>query len=47
MIWVSVGIAISVGIYITHDIKCLWFFVIPALMEVRTQKDDDVESVSK
>lgn len=33
-IWLSSALAISVGLYCTHDIRCLFFLLIPALMRV-------------
>ena len=30
--WLSVGIAVSVGIVITHSALCLWTFLIPAFI---------------
>lgn len=32
VIWVSVGIAVSVGIIITKNASCLWAFLIPAFV---------------
>lgn len=43
LIWLSVSIAISIAIYFTHDIKCLWFFIIPALIRIKTGEDEDEE----
>lgn len=34
-IWLSSALAISVGLYYTHDIRCLLFLLIPALMKIR------------
>lgn len=41
LIWVSVSISISIGIYFTHDLKCLWFLIIPALIRIKTEEDKD------
>lgn len=41
LMWLSVGISISIGIYYTHDIKCLWFFIIPALIRFKTGEDEN------
>lgn len=43
LMWVSVSISISIGIYYTHDNKCLWFFLIPALIRIniKTKEDSD------
>lgn len=35
--WLGSSIAISVGLYITHDIRCLFFFLIPALSMCSTK----------
>ena len=40
-VWLSSALAISVGLYFTHDIKCLWFLLIPACVRVSMQKDND------
>lgn len=29
--WLGSSLAISIAIYFTHDIRCLFFFLIPAL----------------
>ena len=39
-IWGSVAIAISVALYYTHDMRCLWFLLIPTLMSVHTDKEN-------
>ena len=41
-IWGSTAIAISVALYYTHDIRCLWFLLIPTCMSIRN--DDKRES---
>ena len=38
IIWISVAIAISVSIYVTHEWKCLFFFILPSLYEIRHRK---------
>lgn len=42
MMWLSVALAISVGIYFTHSIHCLWFLIVPSLISFHTEgrKDD-------
>ena len=35
-IWGSVAIAISVALYYTHDMRCLWFLLIPILMSFQS-----------
>lgn len=32
VIWICFAVAISVGIYYTKDMRCLWFFLMPILM---------------
>ena len=39
--WISTAIAVSVGIYYTHSIYCLWFMLIPAFMSVKTKEDSE------
>ena len=41
-VWGSTAIAIAVAIYFTHDMRCLWFLLIPAFMRFRS--DDKAES---
>lgn len=41
-IWGSTAIAIGIALYYTHDIRCLWFLLIPACMRYRS--NDRVES---
>ena len=31
-IWGSTAVAIGIALYYTHDIRCLWFLLIPACM---------------
>lgn len=38
-IWGSVAVAIGIGLYYTHDIRCLWFLLIPAFMSYRSSND--------
>lgn len=32
--WLGVSAAITMAIYTTGNVKCLWFFIIPALCSV-------------
>ena len=41
LMWVSVSIPVSIGIYLTHNINCLWFLIIPALIRVKTKDEGD------
>lgn len=43
MMWLSMAIAVSVGIYYTHSIHCLWFMLIPTLMGVHVNDSEDKE----
>lgn len=38
-IWISSCTAIGIALYYTHDIKCLWFLLIPALVNVSSSRD--------
>lgn len=46
-IWGSAAIAISVAIYYTHDIRCLWFLLIPMCMSVRGSNKAESEDGGK
>ena len=35
IIWLSTAMAVSVGIYFTHSVHCLWFMLIPTLIRFR------------
>ena len=39
-IWISTALAVSVGIYVTKNPKCLWFMLIPMFMRVSTRSKD-------
>jgi hypothetical protein len=41
-VWLSSAIAIGIAVYVTHDMRCLWFLLIPAFMRFRT--NDHAES---
>ena len=47
MMWLSVALAISVGIYFTQNIHCLWFFLIPMMMKVKSGSGNEAESEDK
>lgn len=41
-VWLSVSIAVSVGIYFTRNIHCLWFLLVPSFVSIKTStKDQD------
>ena len=47
-VWGSTALAISVAIYYTHDMRCLWFLLIPAMMSFhKDQKKNDKEEDEK
>lgn len=46
MMWLSVSIAVSVGLYFIRNIHCLWFLIIPSLVGV-THKEDDKDKDNK
>ena len=41
--WLGSSFAISVAIYCTHDMRCLFFFLIPALSGYTTKTTKVVE----
>ena len=43
-VWGSVALAISVSVYYTQDMRCLWFLLIPAFMSFKTKDDKEGES---
>lgn len=36
IIWIAVSAAVIAGIIITQNANCLWAFLLPALMRVKT-----------
>lgn len=44
-VWFSSAIAIAIALYYTHDMRCLWFLLIPACMSFRS--NDKAESEDK
>jgi len=34
-IWGSVVVATSVALYYTHDMRCLWFLLIPLFVSIK------------
>lgn len=43
-VWGSAVIAIGIAIYYTHDMRCLWFLLIPACISFRNN-DRESEDV--
>ena len=41
-VWGSTAMAIGIALYYTHDMRCLWFLLIPACMSF--QRNDSSES---
>ena len=37
MMWLALGIAITMAIYITGDWRLLWFFLLPGLFRLGTK----------
>ena len=42
-IWLSSALAISIGLYYTHDIRCLFFLLIPAFIRIRVIEDGNID----
>ena len=38
-VWGSAAIAIGIALYYTHDMRCLWFLLIPACIRFREDKE--------
>ena len=51
MVWVAVSVAVSVGLYFTRNIHCLWFLLIPLFVSFRqnehTEEKDSNEERKK
>ena len=41
MMWVAVSVAVSIGLYFTRNIHCLWFLIIPLFVSVKHEPKDD------
>jgi hypothetical protein len=39
--WIAVGAAVAYGIYMTKDARCLWAFVIPAMIGIKQGKNEE------
>ena len=42
-VWLSSALAISVTVYVTHDMRCLWFLLIPACIRFKSNEDPESE----
>lgn len=40
-VWLSSALAIAVAIYFTHDMRCLWFLLIPASISFKSNSDKE------
>lgn len=40
MMWLSVALAIGVGIFVTGSFNCLWFLLVPLFVNMSCRKDD-------
>lgn len=47
LVWLSVALAVSAGLYFTRDIKCLWFMILPLFFGMRMKDSDDEEKEEK
>lgn len=47
MMWVAVSVAVSIGLYFTRNIHCLWFLIIPSLVSVKHDPKDNGNSDSE
>jgi hypothetical protein len=41
VVWISTAVAVSVGLYFTHSIHCLWFMLIPTLVSIKSTSSID------
>lgn len=40
-IWGSSATAIGIALYYTHDLRCLWFLLIPAFIGFRSKESEE------
>jgi hypothetical protein len=40
-IWGSTAMAIGIALYYTHDMRCLWFLLIPMCMSFHSDNNTD------
>lgn len=40
-VWGSTAMAIGIALYYTHNIRCLWFLLIPACMSFRSNDKEE------
>ena len=41
LIWIFVSVAICYAIHVTNEWKCLWFLLIPSLLSIHLENDDN------
>jgi hypothetical protein len=39
-VWFSTALAVCVGLYFTRDVRCLFFLLIPVLVSVHTEEEE-------
>jgi len=37
MAWLATAIAIGVAIYVTKEVRCLWFLLLPAFISIKSE----------
>ena len=43
-VWSLAAITIGIALYYTHDIRCLWFLLIPACVSFRSNNKESEEN---
>lgn len=43
-VWGSSAVVIGIALYYTHDIRCLWFLLIPACMSFHSEDKAESEA---
>ena len=41
LVWLSVSMAVTIGIYVTKSLTPLWAMLIPLMVSVSSKKDDN------
>lgn len=44
MMWLAVSVAVSIGLYFTRSIHCLWFLIIPLFVSMKHNEKDKADS---
>ena len=42
-VWGSAALAIAAALYFTHDIRCLWFLLVPMFMRFHAEDNKENE----